>query len=71
MWTYTLSSWGMTASDRAKARAVWAFTAMGVALFALGAGTVISFATGSRFGLGTDVAVSGEPCPAPTTSAKP
>jgi succinate dehydrogenase / fumarate reductase, cytochrome b subunit len=61
---FTLS-WGIVTTERARARAGWACGALGVVLFGLGASTVITFATGSRFGLAADAAASGGQCPGP------
>lgn len=47
-------SWGITVSRRATRVAAAAFGVFGIVLFALGANTVIYFATGSRIVLSTD-----------------
>ena len=45
-------SWGLTVSRAAQRRVMFVSLALGVALFALGANTVIFFATGARLGGG-------------------
>jgi succinate dehydrogenase/fumarate reductase cytochrome b subunit (b558 family) len=58
-----LFSWGLTTTDRGQARARWMFGALGVALFGLGASTVVTFATGSHFGLTAGAAKTSGQCP--------
>ena len=54
-------SWGITASRRAERWAAGFFGIFGVALYVIGASTVIYFATGSRFVLSTPNVGSGPP----------
>lgn len=56
LWGFCVS-WGLATSRRAQARIGWATTALGVMLFVLGTMTVMTMATGSRFGF----AASSEP----------
>ena len=51
-----LLTWGLTVSRTAQRRAAIACGVLGLALFALGANTVIYFATGSRFSIPNDLA---------------
>jgi succinate dehydrogenase / fumarate reductase cytochrome b subunit len=58
------AAWGnATETSPAQARASWVPLALGVVLFCMGANTVLSFATGSRFGLAADNTPSDGPCP--------
>ena len=60
-----LAAWGTPTTEppRAGAPPSWVPLALGVVLFGLGANTVLSFATGSRFGLAADNTPSDGPCP--------
>jgi succinate dehydrogenase/fumarate reductase cytochrome b subunit (b558 family) len=65
-----LFSWGVTVTRTSQRRSAYACAALGVALFVLGANTVLYFATGSRFYLPNDIVTKGQAaaCP-PTTGA--
>jgi succinate dehydrogenase/fumarate reductase cytochrome b subunit (b558 family) len=54
-------SWGITATRRSSRLASAVFGLLGIALFVLGANTVIYFATGSRLVLSTDRASASDP----------
>jgi succinate dehydrogenase/fumarate reductase cytochrome b subunit (b558 family) len=47
LWGFCVS-WGITVTRQAQRRVAWLFGALGLALFVLGANTVLYFATGSR-----------------------
>jgi succinate dehydrogenase/fumarate reductase cytochrome b subunit (b558 family) len=55
-----LFSWGITVTRASQRRSAYACAALGVALFLLGANTVLFFATGSRFYLPNDVVTKGQ-----------
>jgi succinate dehydrogenase/fumarate reductase cytochrome b subunit (b558 family) len=59
LWGF-LFSWGVTVTRAAQRRSAFACAALGVALFLLGANTVVYFATGSRFDFGSDVTAKAE-----------
>jgi succinate dehydrogenase/fumarate reductase cytochrome b subunit (b558 family) len=54
-----LFSWGVTVTRAAQRRSAFACAALGVALFLLGANTVLYFATGVRFYVPSDLGASG------------
>jgi len=54
-------SWGLTATRASQQRAAVASWAVGLTLFGLGAVTVLFFATGSRFGLRSELVSSAHP----------
>ncbi|MDB4994979.1 MAG: sdhA [Myxococcaceae bacterium] len=60
-----LAAWGTPTAEPppAGARASWVPLALGVVLFCMGANTVLSFATGSRFGLAAGNTPSDGTCP--------
>jgi succinate dehydrogenase/fumarate reductase cytochrome b subunit (b558 family) len=61
-------SWGLTVTRAAQRRVAIACWALGVGLFALGANTVLFFATGTRYYFGTETVPAAE---APATPARP
>lgn len=54
-----LFSWGVTVTRASQRRSAWACAALGVALFLLGANTVLYFATGVRFYVPNDLGANG------------
>ena len=54
-----LFSWGVTVTRAAQRRSAYACAALGVALFLLGANTVLYFATGTRFYVPSELGGSG------------
>jgi succinate dehydrogenase/fumarate reductase cytochrome b subunit len=57
------AAWGTPTTAESEARASWVSAALGALLFCMGASTILSFATGSRFGLAADNTPSDVPCP--------
>jgi succinate dehydrogenase/fumarate reductase cytochrome b subunit len=55
-----LFSWGVTVTRTSQRRSGYACAALGVAMFVLGANTVLFFATGSRFYLPNDIVTKGQ-----------
>jgi succinate dehydrogenase/fumarate reductase cytochrome b subunit (b558 family) len=55
-----LFSWGVTVTRTSQRRSAYACAAIGIALFILGANTVLYFATGTRFYLPSDIVTKGQ-----------
>jgi succinate dehydrogenase/fumarate reductase cytochrome b subunit (b558 family) len=55
-----LFSWGVTVTRTSQRRSAYACAALGIALFLLGANTVLYFATGTRFYLPSDIGAKGQ-----------
>jgi succinate dehydrogenase/fumarate reductase cytochrome b subunit (b558 family) len=58
LWGF-LFSWGVTVTRASQRRSGYACAALGIALFLLGANTVLYFATGTRFYLPNDIVTKG------------
>ena len=58
-----LFSWGVTVTRAAQRRSAYACAALGLALFLLGANTVLYFATGTRFYVPSELGVTGHAAP--------